>query len=107
MKKVTKYIALLIGGIALLSMAACSDDDGRTPSPAVDPNCIGASFVGDNIGYEELEDTDPKELTLTISRIRQRRLQLLQLRYRLIRKIFSTSLRVLVLQPDRQRLIWL
>ena len=54
MKKVTKYIALLIGGIALLSMAACSDDDGRTPSPAVDPNCIGASFVGDNIGYEEL-----------------------------------------------------
>ena len=101
MKKVTKYIALLIGGIALLSMAACSDDDGRTPSPAVDPNCIGASFVGDNIGYEELEDTDPKEL------IRQRRLQLLQLRYRLIRKIFSTSLRVLVLQPDRQRLIWL
>lgn len=68
MKKVTKYIALLIGGIALLSMAACSDDDGRTPSPAVDPNCIGASFVGDNIGYEELEDTDPKELTLTISR---------------------------------------
>ena len=45
MKKVTKYIALLIGGIALLSMAACSDDDGRTPSPAVDPNCIGASFV--------------------------------------------------------------
>ena len=36
MKKVTKYIALLIGGIALLSMAACSDDDGRTPSPAVD-----------------------------------------------------------------------
>ena len=61
MKKVTKYIALLIGGIALLSMAACSDDDGRTPSPAVDPNCIGASFVGDNIGYEELEDTDPKE----------------------------------------------
>ncbi|MCS3085295.1 hypothetical protein NXW09_28730 [Bacteroides ovatus] len=25
-------------------------------------------FVGDNIGYEELEDTDPKELTLTISR---------------------------------------
>ena len=55
MKKVTKYIALLIGGIALLSMAACSDDDGRTPSPAVDPNCIGASFVGDNIGYEELE----------------------------------------------------
>ena len=106
MKKVTKYIALLIGGIALLSMAACSDDDGRTPSPAVDPNCIGASFVGDNIGYEELEDTDPKELTLTISRDK-RRLQLLQLRYRLIRKIFSTSLRVLVLQPDRQRLIWL
>lgn len=52
----------------MLSMAACSDDDGRTPSPAVDPNCIGASFVGDNIGYEELEDTDPKELTLTISR---------------------------------------
>ena len=49
-------------------MAACADDDGRTPSPAVDPNCIGASFVGDNIGYEELEDTDPKELTLTISR---------------------------------------
>lgn len=44
MKKVTKYIALLIGGIALLSMAACSDDDGRTPSPAVDPNCIGASL---------------------------------------------------------------
>ena len=64
MKKVTKYIALLIGGIALLSMAACSDDDGRTPSPAVDPNCIGASFVGDNIGYEELEDTDPKELSI-------------------------------------------
>lgn len=68
MKKVTKYIALLIGGIALLSMAACSDDDGRTPSPEVDPNCIGASFVGNNIGYEELEDTDPKELKLTISR---------------------------------------
>ena len=54
MKKVTKYIALLIGGIALLSMAACSDDDGRTPSPAVDPNCIVASFVGDYIGYDEL-----------------------------------------------------
>lgn len=68
MKKVTKYIALLIGGIAMLNMAACSDDDGRTPSPEVDPNCIGASFVGNNIGYEELEDTDPKELKLTISR---------------------------------------
>ena len=104
MKKVTKYIALLIGGIALLSMAACSDDDGRTPSPAVDPNCIGASFVGDNIGYEELEDTDPKELTLTISRDKTEAAATVAIE---VQKIFSTSLRVLVLQPDRQRLIWL
>ena len=59
MKKVTKYIALLIGGIALLSMAACSDDDGRTPSPAVDPNCIGASFVGDNIAVSYTHLTLP------------------------------------------------
>lgn len=88
-------------------MAACSDDDGRTPSPAVDPNCIGASFVGDNIGYEELEDTDPKELTLTISRDKTEAAATVAIEVQANTEIFSTSLRVLVLQPDRQRLIWL
>lgn len=88
-------------------MAACSDDDGRTPSPAVDPNCIGASFVGDNIGYEELEDTDPKELTLTISRDKTEAAATVAIEVQANTENISTSLRVLVLQPDRQRLIWL
>ncbi|WP_294477776.1 hypothetical protein [uncultured Bacteroides sp.] len=68
MKKVRKYIALLLGGIALMSIAACSDDDGRTASPIVDPNCIGASFGDDNTGFVELEDGDPTKMTLEVTR---------------------------------------
>lgn len=68
MKKVRKYIALLLGGIALMSIAACSDDDGRTESPIVDPNCIGASFGDNNTDFIELEDTDPTEITLEVTR---------------------------------------
>lgn len=68
MKKVRKYIALLLGGIALMSIAACSDDDGRTDSPAVDPNCIGASFGNDNTGFVELEDSEPTKITLKVTR---------------------------------------
>lgn len=68
MKKSIRYIALLLSGIAFTCLAACSDDEGREPSPTVDPNCIGASFSGKNVGFKELEDTDPKEITLTITR---------------------------------------
>lgn len=68
MKKVIRYIALLLGGIMLVSIAACSDDDGRTPSPEVDPNCIGASFGDENIDFLELEDTDPTNITLEVTR---------------------------------------
>lgn len=68
MKKVINYIVLLVGGIMLSTLAACSDDDERTPSPTVDPACIGASFGAKNINFIELEDTDPTSITLEITR---------------------------------------
>lgn len=51
-----------------MSIAACSDDDGRTESPIVDPNCIGASFGDKNTKFVELEDADPTEITLEVTR---------------------------------------
>ncbi len=68
MKKVKIYIALFLGGMMLVNLAACSDDDKLTPSPVVDPNCINASFAGRNIDFLELEDTDPTSMTLTVTR---------------------------------------
>lgn len=68
MKKITRYFAMLLGGLALTCLTACSDDDTREASPTVDPNCIGAAFDGTNVGTKELEETDPTEIKLTVIR---------------------------------------
>lgn len=67
MKKTTKYIAFLLGGIALTCFAACSDDEWAA-GPTADQDCISAAFKGKNVAFVELEDTEPTEITLTVTR---------------------------------------
>ncbi len=67
MKKTTRYIALLLSGIALTCFTACSDDE-WTAGPTADQDCISAAFEGKNVDFVELEDTDPTEMTLTVTR---------------------------------------
>lgn len=67
MKKTTKYIALLLSGLVVVCFTACSEDE-WTAGPAIDQNCISATFDGDNIGSEVLDDTDPTSITLSVTR---------------------------------------
>lgn len=67
MKKATKYIALLLSGMALTYFTGCSDDE-WTAGPAADQDCISAAFDKENVGSIELEDSDPTEMTLTVTR---------------------------------------
>jgi len=70
MNKIYKFlaIAIIISSAFFASCAVDENMDERTPSPVIPGNCQGVFFPRTNKAVNEIEPTDPKEMTIIIAR---------------------------------------